>query len=835
MNNHLLRPNSLYGITVVLILLCIGLYCVPFSIMGNDLAYIPGDIGDAGLTYYLLEHGFQWLSGSQESFWNAPFFYPEPMVVTFADSLSGTLPLYSVFRLFGLDRETSFQWWIITIFILNYISCVWVLRKFSISLPGAAAGAFIFTFSLPVIARLGHIHLTTRFMVPLAFYFTWSYLKKPDLKSLTGLCLSIAWQFYCAIYIGFFLVLSIVAFILSSAIINPKHYKWREIFWGSVSKFACRTAVISASGLILLPLLLPYFITSLDYGLREWSQISTMLPRIQSLVMPVHGSLLWNWLRPLGHNLPMPWEHIMFIGVLPWIAVIYVIFSFRINNNYDLSVIGKAAALSIVLIILIVLYWDGFSFYKYISFIPGVKAFRAVSRIILVLSFLFAISVGVLFTRLEGHKINKSSNMTLSVFIFILLGVLVADQYVFPNSQNRFSKSSVQFQSQSLAAEVLKKNPSAKVFAYMPSKSSDPLHVIHMYAMLASQIIHIPTINGYSGSVPRNYDLCLNYNKHWALKQWITLNKAKYGKYYNSTDNSFDGLVIVGAPENNTDSHPISIAHEALPNEGFKAAISPSYEKITAKINAITFLPVKVTNKSDLTWPAIGGFDGKNKISLSYRWLTLSGEQIEGYTPRFPLHYDLAPGESITLDVEIKAPSAPGIYIAEFDMVQEHVSWFANKGSETARIGIKVGAPEEPLDISFTIAHEALPDEGFRAEISPAYEKITAKINATTVLPVKVTNKSNLTWPYKGNFDGKSRISLSYRWLTLSGEQIEGYTPRFPLHYDLAPGESITLDVEIKAPSAPGRYIAEFDMVQELVAWFANKGSKTARIEVKSE
>lgn len=689
MSTHFLKLHTLYGIFVILLLLFIGLYCVPFSIMGNALAFIPGRIGDATLSNYFLEHGFQWLSGTQSSFWNAPFFYPEPKVMTFADNFLGTLPIYSVFRLSGFDRETSFQWWIITIFILNYISCVWVLRKFSISLPGAAAGAFIFTFSLPVIAQLGHIQLLSRFMVPLAFYFTWTYLNKPDLKSLAGLCLSIAWQMYCTIYIGFFLVLTIAALVLSSAIINPKYYKWREILWGSRSRFACRIAIIAVSGMILLPLFFPYYNTSLEYGLRSWSEISTMLPRIQSLILPVRGSLLWDWLRPLRHDLPMAWEHAIFIGVLPWIAVAAVIFDIRKKDRNALSEFGKAASLSILLIILSVLYLNGFSFYKFISVIPGAEAIRGVSRIILVLSFLFAILTGVLFTKLENRQNKKRASMLLSIFSFILLGVLVADQYVLPGSQPRYSKSDIQFHSKDVADEVLKKNPSAKVFAFMPSKSSARPYVIHMYAMLASQSIHIPTINGYSAIIPRNYEFYLNY-EFWALKQWVTVTKAKYSKYYDPTDNLFDGLVVVGSPENIIDSRSVSIAYQALPNEGFKAKISPASDKITVKTNTTTILPVKVTNKSTLTWPALGDLDGRNRISLSYRWLSLNGEEIEGYTLRYPLHYDLVSGESTTLSVEIKAPSKPGRYIVEFDLVQELVTWFGNKGSATARIKIKV-------------------------------------------------------------------------------------------------------------------------------------------------
>jgi hypothetical protein len=49
----------------------------------------------------------------------------------------------------------------------------------------------------------------------------------------------------------------------------------------------------------------------------------------------------------------------------------------------------------------------------------------------------------------------------------------------------------------------------------------------------------------------------------------------------------------------------------------------------------------------------------------------------------------IAPGETVTLDVQIPAPSK-GSYILEFDLVSESVGWFAMGGSEPARVKIQV-------------------------------------------------------------------------------------------------------------------------------------------------
>jgi predicted O-methyltransferase YrrM len=48
----------------------------------------------------------------------------------------------------------------------------------------------------------------------------------------------------------------------------------------------------------------------------------------------------------------------------------------------------------------------------------------------------------------------------------------------------------------------------------------------------------------------------------------------------------------------------------------------------------------------------------------------------------------------------------------------------------------------------------------------------------------------------------------------------------------VSPGESVELDAHVAAPP-PGRYIIEFDMVSEGVAWFSRNGSNTVRVEIE--
>jgi hypothetical protein len=51
---------------------------------------------------------------------------------------------------------------------------------------------------------------------------------------------------------------------------------------------------------------------------------------------------------------------------------------------------------------------------------------------------------------------------------------------------------------------------------------------------------------------------------------------------------------------------------------------------------------------------------------------------------------DLAPLQETDLMYTVDAPSMPGEYVLELDMLQEGVSWFGLKGSRTYRARVKV-------------------------------------------------------------------------------------------------------------------------------------------------
>src|SRR5438128_3727277 len=115
-------PHNRITILVWAVALLIGSFSV-LPYVGYQFEYYPGDLIDARLFMYLLEHGYKWLSGhTPHSFLDAPFYYPVRGVMGYSENFLGQLPFYAPWRWLGLDRETSFQMWFVVGFLLNYLA-----------------------------------------------------------------------------------------------------------------------------------------------------------------------------------------------------------------------------------------------------------------------------------------------------------------------------------------------------------------------------------------------------------------------------------------------------------------------------------------------------------------------------------------------------------------------------------------------------------------------------------------------------------------------------------------------------------------------------------------
>jgi hypothetical protein len=104
---------------------------------------------------------------------------------------------------------------------------------------------------------------------------------------------------------------------------------------------------------------------------------------------------------------------------------------------------------------------------------------------------------------------------------------------------------------------------------------------------------------------------------------------------------------------------------------------------------------VTLRNTGDRAWPDAAAADparsGSYAVRLAYRWCRAAGSG--SYEARADLREPLAVGQAAAVWIPVIAPAEPGDYRLQFDLVQENVAWFQDKGAERLVLPARVTPP----------------------------------------------------------------------------------------------------------------------------------------------
>ncbi|MHB8261262.1 MAG: fascin domain-containing protein [Bacteroidia bacterium] len=513
--------KKIIQLLVPIVLLGLGLYFMPIKIMGTDFSKVPGDFGDARFNNYILEHGYQYLTGKVTKYWDAPFLYPYKNAIAFSDNLLGTVPIYSVFRLLGNDRETAFQFWLLTLFALNFICCLWALNKWSGNIVLSAIGAYVFAFSIFNIGLLNHAQNFPRFIIPLVFYWMWKYLSQKEVKYFLFMLLGTVFQFYCGIYLGFFLVYGLMFLFISYFVI---YRDWKFFLqFKSIKAIVYHLGVLLLSYILLIILMKPYMEVSDKFGMRNFQDGFGTIPTLRSYFFTGKSSIMWGVLSDHGIKLPSFWNHFLFVGALPWIGIVIVpiVLLWKHTESLQKKLIAFIS-LSFVLSFIFCLNINGFTLYKYIFDLPGFSAMRAINRVINTEAMFFVL----IFVFIMKELMNKSVTVKYAIYNLPLL--IVIDNLIDPTEVARYDKKESQQLIESVKINITNQyDKKHAAIAYMAENvtGEDPIKM-QLNVMLASQELNIPCVNAYSGFFPGEFGDFFDRTDERALLKWLNYNHA---------------------------------------------------------------------------------------------------------------------------------------------------------------------------------------------------------------------------------------------------------------------------------------------------------------------
>jgi hypothetical protein len=177
-------------------------------------------------------------------------------------------------------------------------------------------------------------------------------------------------------------------------------------------------------------------------------------------------------------------------------------------------------------------------------------------------------------------------------------------------------------------------------------------------------------------------------------------------------------------------------------------------------------------------------------------------------------------GDAVSLLFDAAVPERPGSYTLELDLVSEGVCWFADVG------GSRLEVPIEILDV----APDSTRPGTLRARLEiVGPSSLAMKPGDAARVVLRATNTGNTVWRHEPLPDA-GQVCVGAHLADPDGRVLEHDFLRSPLPGSVAPGQTVDVEVEVPAPSAPGPYRLQLDLVDEGVAWFGTWGSSVLEL-----
>jgi hypothetical protein len=508
--------------------LAIGLYFFTFEIIGLNFKYFPGDLGDGRLNLYFLEHAYQFFTGKLDSFWDAPFMYPEKSMISYSDNLLGSAPIYSFFRIVGLDTFLSYQMWYIAVTSLNYICAFYFLKMVFKNYLPAIIGAFIFAFSMALQSQLTHAQTFPRFAIPLAFLMAVKFGDNLQPKYFLFALFLLVYQIYCGIYLGFMLAVPLAIFLILVIVEKAVFYEFNIL---NKKWIVGILASLAISLFILLPLLMPYSARKISPNLEHYNQILHSIPTLKSYLFSQGGTLFWDFLSKIGQNYEAFWDHQIFMGICATLSFIIVSFGFlkhfldhklKLNTYTTPYLIFFSGLISFVLFLRL----DNLSFYISLYFIPGFSSMRSLTRIINIELLFFAFATTFLIHKLMQKYPQKS------VLIFAIFFVMVFFDNYFDGSKSYKTEVKIAKERTNLIESSFAQIPQGNLVSYEPTEKPDNAINYQIDAMLTAQKYGLKTVNGYTATCPGDYGMFWNEINEESRNFWLNGKKLEVDTLY---------------------------------------------------------------------------------------------------------------------------------------------------------------------------------------------------------------------------------------------------------------------------------------------------------------
>lgn len=476
-----------------------------------------GDNVDGMLILSLHQHWFTVLSGQVP--WNQPpMFYPEPGVLGFTDTFFLPGMINAFWRALGLPLIYAYTATYAVLATLGFAGQYLLARRaLQLSAPTAAwMGALLLVGNALHIASRGHLQLLALWLIPGLAWLGWEAARrwhapwKAFLPWAVAVTILMGLAFWSCFYMMWFATFFAGILVVVAGILCP-----RTMVGWTIEAIRGWRRVATLAGLFGLALI-PFLATYLPVlsALGGFTLENMLVPDARSWVSLGRENVLWGWLSDWHwerhYGVPLVTLVLFWAiwGSLGWAVVI------RRQRSLP-HLLGWVAASSVIAAWLILCRWGESSpWYWVAEHVPGAQAIRAPGRFLLFtwLPLTWALGLGLEAWWRTRVARGEQIRWLPAVGTVLLLGLVVAEQF---NADQRCRISA-----QGLAELDATPPPPAEARSFLVFQGPKPLYVTGetdlspeargwasaVQALYLAYHWNVPTITGYSGRFPADWD-----------------------------------------------------------------------------------------------------------------------------------------------------------------------------------------------------------------------------------------------------------------------------------------------------------------------------------------
>lgn len=522
---------------------------------------VMGNVGDGRLAVYLNEEWFLVLRGS-EPWRSPPFFFPVKGVLGFTDTFFLYQLFFAPLRALGADPFLAEQ---LTIILLSLVafSCFVALARgvFRAPLFIAIVGALVFTFANNIGLHAGSMQIFGIYLAPpIGLLALWSWRCRFDrpLGSVLGAgCAGALYALFLfsTYYAAWLTLLGAGVVVVFVVLFNPREAVrgcggalrtgWRTLVGGAIG-----------AGAGIIPFALTYLPIVHQFGTRNYDlAIKDYAPAVSQIWSPGHQNFLWDDI----FHYPYPAPRSMAVGssyaltpllsvtmVVGVVVILFAVFTHRTRMTRTLRLTLALCCTAIVLSVLPLSTSAG-SLWIIVWQLPGASGIRAVARVGLATDLVAAFALVGLATEAMRHWPRLRHRSVMRTLAVVLLCLIVIEQ-----AQGTLSSKLWRNEQLAMLASVHPAPASCRSF-YVTAPP--PIKVVlqsalQTQAMLISQELGLPTINGYSGESPPGWHFPdANSSSYLAMvHRWVQAHHLRDVCALNVVDMEWDAHPAAIAP-----------------------------------------------------------------------------------------------------------------------------------------------------------------------------------------------------------------------------------------------------------------------------------------------